>query len=101
LKKARTVSGFIKKIQGISYNFGISRIYQNCFCMGKVMNRVYGSRDHDYLSVHGGLTIMGRRDRSEAQKFIVIAHRERERRSLRFSPMVPLGGGAVEMVTQR
>jgi hypothetical protein len=34
-----------------------------------------------------------------AQKVVVIAQRERERRTLEFSPMTPLGGRAVEMVT--
>jgi hypothetical protein len=32
-----------------------SGISGNCFCIGKVMDRVYGSRDHGRLSVHGGL----------------------------------------------
>jgi hypothetical protein len=71
------------------------------------MNRVYGSRDHDWLLVHGGLATMGRRGCSRAQEVVVIARRERERerererRSSGFSPMAPLGGGVVEMVTRR
>jgi hypothetical protein len=72
------------------------------FFIGKVMDRVYGSQDHGWLSVHCGLTTMGRRDRSGAWEIIVIAQRERERRrrkSSEFSPMAPLGGAAVEMVT--
>jgi hypothetical protein len=40
------------------------------------MNRVYRSRDHGWLSVHGGLT-----------------KRERERRSSGFPPTASLGGG--------
>jgi hypothetical protein len=59
LKKLEVVSGFIKKIKGfptILVFFGIS---QNCFCIGKIMDRVYGLRDHDWLAVHGGLTTMG------------------------------------------
>jgi hypothetical protein len=40
---------------------------------------------------------MGWRNRSRAQEVIVIAQREREMRPLGFSPMTPLGGGAVEM----
>jgi hypothetical protein len=43
------------------------------------MDRVYGSRDHGWLSVHGGLTIMKRCGRSRAQEVIVIARREREK----------------------
>jgi hypothetical protein len=44
---------------------------------------------------------MGQRSRSRAQDIIVIARGEREReRSLEFSPMAPLGGGAVEMTTR-
>jgi hypothetical protein len=42
------------------------------------MNRVYGSQDHGWLSVHGGLMTMGRRDSSRAQEVVVIAQRERE-----------------------
>jgi hypothetical protein len=61
------------------------------------MYRVYGSRDHGWLSVHGGLMTMGRRGRSRAREFVVIA----QRRSSGFSPMVSLGGGTVEMATRR
>jgi hypothetical protein len=43
------------------------------------MNQVYGSRDHDWLPVHGGLMTMGWCNRSGAQKVIVIARREKER----------------------
>jgi hypothetical protein len=43
------------------------------------MDRVYGSRDHGWLSVHGGLVTMGQHGRSEAREVIVIAQRERER----------------------
>jgi hypothetical protein len=66
------------------------------------MDRVYGSRDPDWFSVHSGLTTMGWCGRSGAQEVIVIARRERERereRSSEFSPMTPLGGGAEEMAT--
>jgi hypothetical protein len=76
-----------------------SRISQNCFCIGKVKDRVYGSQDHDWLSVHDGLTTMGWHSRSRAQEVVVIAHRER--RSSRFSPMTQLGGGVMEMATRR
>jgi hypothetical protein len=65
------------------------------------MARVYGSRDHGWLSIHGGLTTMGRCSRFEAREVIVIARRERERRSLGFSPMSPLGGGAMKMTSRR
>jgi hypothetical protein len=40
---------------------------------------------------------MGRRGRSRAREFVVIA----QRRSSGFSPMVSLGGGTVEMATRR
>jgi hypothetical protein len=52
-------------------------ISQKCFYIEKVMDWVYGSRNHGWLSVHGGLVTMGRRGRSEAQEVIVIAPRER------------------------
>jgi hypothetical protein len=53
-------------------------ISQNCFCIGKVMDRVYESWDHGWLSVHGGLATMGQRGRSKAWEVIVIAWREGE-----------------------
>jgi hypothetical protein len=62
------------------------------------MDQVYGSRDHDWLSVHGGLTTMERRGHSRAQEVVVKA--QRERRSSGFSPTAPLGDGAVEMATR-
>jgi hypothetical protein len=43
------------------------------------MNRVYGSRDHDWLSVYGGLATMGWHGRSGAWKAVVIAQGGRER----------------------
>jgi hypothetical protein len=101
LKKVGVVSGFIKKIQGLSAMLVFSRISQNCFCIGKVMDRVYGSRDHGWLSVHGGLTTMGRRGHSGAREVVMIAQREREKRSSGFSPMASLGVGATEMATRR
>jgi hypothetical protein len=42
---------------------------------------------------------MGWRGCSGAQEVIMIAQKERERRSLGFSPMATLGGGAIEMVS--
>jgi hypothetical protein len=42
------------------------------------MDRVYESRDHSWLSIHGGLATMERCDRSEAREVVVIAQRERE-----------------------
>jgi hypothetical protein len=41
------------------------------------MKWVYGSWDHDWLSVHGRLEIMERCGHSGAQEVIVIAQRER------------------------
>jgi hypothetical protein len=60
------------------------------FIIGKIMELVYGSRDHDWFSVHGGLTTMGQRGRSGAREVVMIAQREREEASV-FSPMTPLG----------
>jgi hypothetical protein len=37
------------------------------------MDWVYGSQDHNSLSIHGGLTTMGRRDCSRAREVVVIA----------------------------
>jgi hypothetical protein len=31
-------------------------VFLELFFIGKVMDRVYGSRDHGWFSVHGGLT---------------------------------------------
>jgi hypothetical protein len=47
-----------------------SRISQNYFYIGKVMDRVYGSCDHGWLSVDGGLTTMGWRNRSDAREVV-------------------------------
>jgi hypothetical protein len=93
------VSRFIKKSKGFLVILVFSEISRNCFCIGKIMGRVYGSRDHGWLSVHGGLTTMGRPGRSGAWEVIVIARRERERSSSGFSLMTPLGGRAAEMTT--
>jgi hypothetical protein len=41
------------------------------------MDQVYVSRDHDWLSVYGGLATMGRRGHSGTQEIVVIAWRER------------------------
>jgi hypothetical protein len=56
-----------------------SEISWNCYCIGKVMDQIYRSRDHGWLLVHGGLATMERRDRSGAWEVIVIAWREREK----------------------
>jgi hypothetical protein len=65
--------------------------------IGKIMDWVYESRDHGWLSVHGGLVTMGQRGRSGAREVVVIARRKRERMSLGFSPMTLLRGGTVKM----
>jgi hypothetical protein len=49
------------------------------FFIEKVMDLVYGSRDHNWLSIHSGLVTMGRRSRSGARKIIATAWRERQR----------------------
>jgi hypothetical protein len=65
------------------------------------MDQVYGSRDNGWLSIHGGLATMGQRGRSGAWEVVVIAQRERKRRSSGLSPMMSLGDGATEMSTRR
>jgi hypothetical protein len=64
------------------------------------MDRVYGSRGHDWLLVHGGLTTLGRPGRSGAQEVVAIARREREE-VVGFSPMMSLRGVVAEMATRR
>jgi hypothetical protein len=75
--------------------------FSELFFIGKVMDQVYGSQDHGWLLVHGGLMTMGQRDRSEAWEVIVIAQRERQRRSSGLLPMAPLEDGATKMATRR
>jgi hypothetical protein len=91
-----TVFGFIKKSKGFPTILAFSGISHNCFCIGEVIDRVHGTQDHNWLSVHGGLTTMGWCGRFRAREVVVIARRERK--SSGFSPMAPLGGGVVEMV---
>jgi hypothetical protein len=79
LKKVGAISKFIKKSTGFSTNFATPEISRNCFCIIKVMDRVYGSRDHDWLSDHGGLATMGQCGRSESREVVMIAQREGER----------------------
>jgi hypothetical protein len=43
------------------------------------MEHVYGSRDHNWRSFHGGLMTMGRHGHFGAQEVIVIAWKETER----------------------
>jgi hypothetical protein len=49
------------------------------FFIGKIMDQVYGLRDHYSLLVHGGLATMRRHGRSEAREVFTIAQREREK----------------------
>jgi hypothetical protein len=56
LKKVRVVSGFIKKSKGFAVILVFFLIFLELFFIGKVMDRVYGSRDHGWFSVHDGLT---------------------------------------------
>jgi hypothetical protein len=76
LKKVCVVSAFIKKYKSFSTFLSFFRISQNYFFTGKIMDRVYGSRDHGWLSVHGGLMTMGRCGRSGAREVVVIARGE-------------------------
>jgi hypothetical protein len=78
LKKVGAVSRFIKKFEGFPMIFSFFEISQNYFCIGKVMNRLYGSRDHDWLSVHGGLPTMGWCGHSIAREVVVIVWKEIE-----------------------
>jgi hypothetical protein len=57
------------------------------------MDGVYGSREHVWLSVHGGLVTMGKHGRSKAWEVVVTAQRERERerRSSGFSTVAVSG----------
>jgi hypothetical protein len=55
-----------------------SVISRNCFCIGKFMDRDYGSRDHNSLSVYGGLVTMRQHSRSRAREVFVIAQGERD-----------------------
>jgi hypothetical protein len=50
-----------------------SEISQNCFCIGKIMDRVYGSRDHGWHSVHGGFMTMGGRHNKERSGRLKVA----------------------------
>jgi hypothetical protein len=78
LIKVGVVSGLIQKIEGFSHDFGIFWDFSKLIFIGKVMDRVYGSQYHSWLSVHGGLTTMGagrplrgsgaRRDSSERER---------------------------------
>jgi hypothetical protein len=77
MKKVGVVSRFIKKSKGFLTILVFSRVPYNCFRIGKFIDQVYGSRDHGWLSVHSGLTTMGRRSHSGAQEVIAIAQRER------------------------
>jgi hypothetical protein len=55
-----------------------SEISSNYFFIEKIIDRVYESWDHVWLSVHGGLSTMERRGHSRALEVVVIAWRERE-----------------------
>jgi hypothetical protein len=69
----------LNKIQELSYDFCIFWYFSEMFLDRKSHGSVYGSQDHDCLSIHGGLTTMERCGRSGAREVIVIAQRERER----------------------
>jgi hypothetical protein len=95
----------LKKIQGLSCDFGIFWISQNCFCVGSHGSGLWitGQRlalnpwwtcDHGAARPLWGLG--GRRDSSKRER-----ERERERRSSGLSPMMPLGDRATEMSTRR
>jgi hypothetical protein len=69
---------FIKKSKGFPEILAFSGISWNCLCVWKIMDRVYRSRDHGWISMHGGLVIMERCGRSGSREVVVIAWRERE-----------------------
>jgi hypothetical protein len=100
LKKVGAVSKFIKIIQGFPVILAFFGISQNCFCIEKVMDQIYGSRYHGWLSIHGGLVTMGQHDRFGAWEAVVIARREKEK-IVGVLTMTPLGGGVAVMTTQQ
>jgi hypothetical protein len=97
LKKVEVVSRFIKKSKDISAILELFWNFSELFFIGKVIDQVYGSLDHDWLSVHGGLVTLGHHDHSRAQDVVVIARRERERErevvGVLTNGVMPLGGG--------
>jgi hypothetical protein len=102
LKNVGVVSGFIKKPNGFPAILSFVRISQNCFYIEKSHGSslwITGSR----LPLSPWWTRDHRAARPlQAREVIVIysLKRERERTLLGFSPMVPHGGRAAEMVTQ-
>jgi hypothetical protein len=66
----------LKNPKGFPVILAFSDISQNR--IGKVMDWIYGSRDHDWVLVYGGLMTMGWRSRFGAREAVVIAQRERE-----------------------
>jgi hypothetical protein len=49
----------LKKSRGFPMMLVFSKISQNYFCIVKVMDQIYGSRDNDWLLVYGGLAVIG------------------------------------------
>jgi hypothetical protein len=102
LKKVGDASGFIKKTQALSYDFGIFLYFSELFFIQKVMLSglwITGPRlalSPCWTRDHGAAWPLrgsgGRCDSSE---------RERDRSSSGFSPIALLEVGATEMTTRR
>jgi hypothetical protein len=93
----------LKKSRGFPTMLVFSKISQNYFCIVKVMDQIYGSRDNDWLLVYGGLAAIGQCGHFKTREVIEIARREEEggRSLLGFSRMASIGGEAMEMATRR
>jgi hypothetical protein len=68
----------LKKSRGFPMMLVFSKISQNYFCIVKVVDQIYGSRDNDWLLVYGGLAVIGRCGHFKTREVIEIARRERE-----------------------
>jgi hypothetical protein len=67
----------LKKSRGFPTMLVFSKISQNYFCIVKIMDQIYGSRDNDWLLVYGGLAVIGRCGHFKTREVIEIARRER------------------------
>jgi hypothetical protein len=61
----------LKNPKGFPVILAFSDISRNR--IGKVMDWIYGSRDHDWVLVYGGLVTMGWRSCFGAREVVVIA----------------------------
>jgi hypothetical protein len=68
----------LKKSRGFPTMLVFSKISQNYFCIVKIMDQIYGSRDNDWLLVYGGLAAIGQCGHFKTREVIEIARREEE-----------------------